>query len=300
MIRPPYLQKGDKIGIVATAKKISDAEISFAIQTFQSWNLTPVLGKHLFKAENQFSGSDAERLEDIQVMINDPEVKAVICARGGYGTTRIIDDIDFTRLAQAPKWIIGFSDITALLFALYKQKMESVHGIMAGLFYKENRSESIHSLYEVLFGKKVRLQVPSHVFNREGEVSGKVIGGNLSIICNLIGTSSDINFRDIILFIEDLDEYLYHVDRMMVQLKRTGKLKHIKGLIVGDMSDMRDNEIPFGSNAYEIIHHHVRSYDFPVAFGFPIGHEAKNIAVPCGRVATLNVDELGSTLEFKE
>lgn len=298
MIRPPHLQKGDKIGIVATAKKVSETELSMAIETFRAWGLQPVLGNHLLGTENQFSGSDAERLEDLQAMLNDPEIKAIICARGGYGTTRIVDDVNFTALGTNPKWLIGFSDITALLFDLYNQHVESVHGIMAGLFHKPNRAESIESLHKILFGDEIVIDAPFHPFNRPGEVNGRVIGGNLSIICNLIGTASDIDYNDVILFIEDLDEYLYHVDRMMVQLKRAGKLRQIKGLVVGDMSDMRDNEIPFGSNAYEIIAAHIQSFSFPVAFGFPIGHEAKNIAVPCGRVATLRVEKDSSILRF--
>lgn len=300
MKRPSILQKGDKIGIVATAKKISEAEIFPAVKIFQSWGLQPVLGRHLFHSEHQFAGTDTKRLEDIQSMINDPEIKAIICARGGYGTTRIVDAIDFTALQQNPKWIIGFSDITALLFDLYNQGLESVHGIMAGLFHKEDREESVKSLHKVLFGDGIVIKAPYHSYNRAGEISAEVVGGNLSILCNLVGTSSDIDYRNIILFIEDLDEYLYHIDRMMVQLKRTGKLSQIGGLIVGDMSDMRDNEIPFGRNAYEIIHEHVQFYDFPVGFGFPIGHEAKNLAVPVGRIATFNVGDSGSTLHFKK
>jgi len=298
MNRPPALQKGDKIGIVATAKKVSAAEISLAVKTFESWNLVPVLGKNLLRTDNQFAGSDKDRLDDFQAMIDNPEIKAIICARGGYGTTRIIDDLDFLPLEKNPRWVIGFSDITALLFDLYNQGIESVHGIMAGLFYKENRGESIESLRKVLFDEDIEIHTPFHPFNRPGEVSGRVIGGNLSIICNLIGTESDIDYENIILFIEDLNEYLYHIDRLMVHLKRAGKLEKINGLIVGDMSDMRDNEIPFGSNAYEIIKSHICSYAFPVGFSFPIGHEARNIAVPCGRMATLKVDNKDSTLTF--
>lgn len=234
MKRPAALKNGDVIGIVATAKRVSKEEIATAVAVFESWNLKIVFGKHLFHSCHQFSGTDSERLEDIQSMINDPSVKAIICARGGYGTTRIIDDIDLSPLQSNPKWIIGFSDLTALLFQLFNQRIESVHGIMAGLFHKENRIDSIESLRKVLYGELTDIKADFHAFNRLGEASGKIIGGNLSIICNLIGTSSDIAYSDIILFIEDLDEYLYHIDRMMVQLKRAGRLQSIKGLIVGD------------------------------------------------------------------
>ncbi len=298
MKRPLYLRKGDKVGIVATAKKVSEAEIAPAVAVFQSWGLKPVLGKHIFSVDNQFAGTDAERLEDMQAMIDDPTIKAIICARGGYGTTRIVDALDFTAFEHNPKWVVGFSDLTALLFDLYKRDTESVHGIMAGLFHKPHRSESIESLQKVLFGEDILIQAAPHPFNREGEVNGRIVGGNLSIICHLIGTPSDIDYSDIILFIEDLDEYLYHVDRMMVQLQRSGKLRQIKGLIVGDMSDMRDNEIPFGQNAYEIVRARMQPYEIPVGFGFPIGHEAKNMAVPVGRMAKLVVSGTGSMLQF--
>lgn len=300
MVRPNMLKHGDKIGIVATAKKVSFEEIKTAMEVFQSWGLQVVPGKHLFDSENQFAGSDQNRLEDLQSFIDDPEVKAIICARGGYGTTRIIDSINFSPLLANPKWIIGFSDITALLFQLYNHNLESIHGIMAGLFYKENRAESIESLRKVLFGEELFFKADHHCLNKTGEAQGKIIGGNLSIICNLIGTSSDIDYKGIILFLEDLDEYLYHVDRMMVHLKRAGKLGVINGLIVGDMSDMNDNPIPFGKNAYEIIHSHVQDYLFPVGFGFPVGHEAANLAIPCGRQASLSVGKDGSILKFIE
>lgn len=300
MERPDILKRGDKIGIVATAKKVSFEEIKLAVEVFQSWGLQVVPGKHLFDSENQFAGSDQSRLEDVQSFIDDPEIKAIICARGGYGTTRIIDSINFSPLLTNPKWIVGFSDITALLFRLYNHNVESIHGIMAGLFYKEDREESIESLRKVLFGKKFFLKAGHHYLNRTGEAQGKIIGGNLSIICNLIGTSSDIDYTGIILFIEDLDEYLYHIDRMMVHLERAGKLQNISGLIVGDMSDMNDNPIPFGKSAYEIIHLHVQKYKFPVCFGFPVGHEATNLAIPCGRQALLSVNMNDSMLKFIE
>lgn len=298
MKKPAALKKGDVIGIVATAKKVSKEEIAAAVTVFESWDLKVVFGQSLYDNYHQFSGTDRQRLEDIQSMINDPEIKAIVCARGGYGTTRIIDKIDLSPLEENPKWIIGFSDLTALLFQLFNHHIESVHGIMAGLFHKENRKDSIESLRKVLFDKIVDIKADFQSFNKTGKAKGRVIGGNLSIICNLIGTPSDISYDNVILFIEDLDEYLYHIDRMMVQLKRAGKLKRINGLIVGDMSDMNDNPVPFGQTAYEIIKSHLEEYHFPVGFGFPVGHEANNFAIPCGREASLIVDEKQSILSF--
>lgn len=298
--RPDYLKPNDKIGITATARSVTHEELNKAIQIFETWGLRVVLADHLFEVHNQFAGEDKLRSTDLQKMINDPSIKAIVCARGGYGTTRIIDAIDFSPLATHPKWIVGFSDITVLLYHLYNKGVASVHGIMAGLFSKEGREESIESLHNVLFGKQTPITASNSPFNREGEATGDVIGGNLSIINNIIGTASDIDTAGKILFIEDLDEYLYHIDRMMVQLKRAGKLQNLQGLIVGDMSDMNDNKIPFGKNAYEIIQEHVEPYAYPVCFGFPIGHEVRNLAVPFGTTGTLKVEKGGAILTFKE
>lgn len=298
--RPDYLQPNDSIGITATARSVRRDEILKAIEVFETWGLQVVLADHLFDVHDQFAGNDEARRFSLQKMINDPAIKAIVCARGGYGTTRIIDEIDFSPLKKNPKWIVGFSDITVLLYHLYNQGIASVHGIMAGLFDKEGRKESIESLHDVLFGKQITITAANHQFNKLGEASGPVIGGNLSIINNIIGTASDVDTAGKILFIEDLDEYLYHIDRMMVQLKRAGKLQKLKGLIVGDMSAMNDNQIPFGKNAYEIIQEHVESYAYPVCFGFPVGHEARNLAIPFGSTGTLVVKEEGATLVFKE
>lgn len=298
--RPDYLQPNDSIGITATARSVRREEILKAIEIFETWGLQVVLADHLFDVHDQFAGNDEARRFSLQKMINDPAIKAIVCARGGYGTTRIIDEIDFSPLKKNPKWIVGFSDITVLLYHLYNQGIASVHGIMAGLFDKEGRKESIESLHDALFGKHITITAANHQFNKLGEASGPVIGGNLSIINNVIGTASDVDTAGKILFIEDLDEYLYHIDRMMVQLKRAGKLQKLKGLIVGDMSAMNDNQIPFGKNAYKIIREHVESYAYPVCFGFPVGHEARNLAIPFGSTGTLVVKEEGATLVFKE
>lgn len=298
--RPDYLQPNDSIGITATARSVRREEILKAIEIFETWGLQVVLADHLFDVHDQFAGNDEARRFSLQKMINDPAIKAIVCARGGYGTTRIIDEIDFSPLKKNPKWIVGFSDITVLLYHLYNQGIASVHGIMAGLFDKEGRKESMESLHDALFGKQITITAANYQFNKLGEASGPVIGGNLSIINNIIGTASDVDTAGKILFIEDLDEYLYHIDRMMVQLKRAGKLQKLKGLIVGDMSAMNDNQIPFGKNAYEIIQEHVESYAYPVCFGFPVGHEARNLAIPFGCTGTLVVKEEGATLEFKE
>lgn len=298
--RPSYLYKNDVIGIAATARSVQPEELTTAIDVFESWGLKVVLSEHLYEVHGQFAGNDQMRKSALQSMINDPTIKAIACARGGYGTTRIIDDLDFTPLYNKPKWVIGFSDITVLLYQLYKVGFESVHGVMPGLFHKPGRGESIESLRKVLFGEHIEIAAPNHTLNKRGMASGPVVGGNLSIINNIIGTASDIDTTGKILFIEDLDEYLYHIDRMMVHLKRAGKLQKLKALVVGGMSDMNDNPTPFGKDAYEIICEHVSAYDYPVCFGMPIGHEAMNLAIPFGREGALTVDSSGSKLIFKE
>ena len=297
-IQPPKLNPGDTIGIISTARKILPEQIQTAPRIFEDWGLKVKTGKHLFREDNQFSGTDLERIEDFQTMLDDPEVKAIICARGGYGTTRIIDHVNFEGLISNPKWIAGFSDVTAILCHLNNMGIETIHSIMPILFDEENVESSILSLKDALFGDNISIQCESHELNIEGEVSGVVVGGNLTIITHLIGTRSGLNTKGKILFIEDIDEYLYHIDRMMVQLHRTGMLRNLSGLIVGQMTAMNDNEIPFGKNSYEIIHTHVKDLGIPVCYQFPVGHEVGNFAIPCSRNGKLKITSNYSELSF--
>lgn len=296
MIEP--LRRGDKIAIIATARKVSLSEIEHAVSTFENWGLQVVLGKTIGAEFNQFAGDDAFRLLDLQEMLDTPDIKAIICARGGYGTSRIIDQVNFNTFENSPKWVIGFSDVTTLHSHIHNLGIESIHAIMPLLFSKEGTEAAKESLRQLLFGGSLAYQVNPHSFNRKGVAQGKLAGGNLSILHNLAATRSDIDTRDKILFIEDLDEYLYHIDRMMVHLDRAGKLEGLAGLIVGHMSDMHDNAIPFGKNAYEIIAEHTGKYDFPVCFNFPVGHEPLNMALVCGRQARLEVSEDSVTLNY--
>ncbi|CAN5155382.1 LD-carboxypeptidase [soil metagenome] len=298
IIKPKKLEKNDTVAIVSTARKFNSEDLNKAINIFEDWGLNVKLGQNLYKWHHQFSGTDQERLMDIQEMINDPQVKAIFCARGGYGSTRIIDDIDFFKLFESPKWISGFSDVTALICQLHNLEIESIHGIMPLLFNQEGAEESIESLRKILFGEDIKLLVPNHPFNKPGHGSGLVIGGNLSILVNMIGTGSDVDTRGKILFLEDLDEYLYHIDRMMIHMKRAGKLHLLAGLIVGQFSDMKDNETPFGASAYEIIKEHTEKYNYPVCYNFPLGHDTRNLALPCTRKAFLEVTEHQVILEY--
>lgn len=299
MILPPYLQKGDTVALTSTARFATPEAIDFAVQTLQSWQLRVKVGKFVTAPDNQFAGSDADRLNELHRFAADPEVKAVLFTRGGYGTTRIIDDIDWNLLLDNPKWYCGFSDVTALLCQLENLGMQSMHSPMAAQFADRNpeRQASLHWFKQVLFGEAIHLEANAHAFNRKGTVDGQLVGGNLSLINNIIGTASEPVYNGKILFLEDLDEYLYHIDRMMVHLKRSGCLEQLGGLVVGQMSDMNDNAIPFGKNAYEIIAEHLAEYTYPVAFGFPIGHELINYTVKVGAIYKLTVHDKGSQLQ---
>ncbi len=299
MISPPPLEKGSKVAIVAPAKSIDEHAIDECIDIFESWGLEVVLGRHLFSNHHQFAGKDKQRLKDFQAVLDDPMVLAIFCVRGGYGTTRIIDDVNFTALRRSPKWVVGYSDVTALLSHLFNLGFESVHGIMPALFGQKGAEPAIKSLKDLLFGKTPNYVVSPHQLNKGGSGHGKLVGGNLSIVCHLIGTSSDIVTDDCVLFLEDVDEHLYSLDRMMVQLKRSGKLDQLSGLIVGQFTDIKDEgEVSFGSNAYEIIKAHVTDFNYPVCFGFQAGHVAHNIALPIGRKCAVTVDKFGGVVSF--
>ncbi len=287
MKTPLYLKKGDKIGIVACAGKISRDAIQPAIDILKDWGLEVVLGKNLFKTDHQFSAKDAERATDLQRMLDDTSVKAIISARGGYGTIRIIDKINFSKFKKYPKWIIGYSDITVLHSHIHTMGIETIHATMPINFTKNK--EATESLRKALFGEKLDYEIKSHPLNRKGETKAQLVGGNLSLLYALAGSVSDIDTKGKILFIEDLDEYLYHIDRMMMNLKRAGKLKNLKGLIVGGMTGMKDNTILFGKTVEEIILDAVKEYNYPVCFNFPAGHIDRNFALVLGRKVKLSV-----------
>ncbi|WP_439880361.1 S66 peptidase family protein [Pontibacter sp. MBLB2868] len=294
----PALKAGDTIAITATARQITFPEIELAIRIFESWGLKVVLGQSIGASYNYFSGDDALRLQDLQQFLDDEHIKAIICARGGYGTTRIIDQVDFTKFRKQPKWVVGFSDVTALHCHIHNYGIESVHGIMPLLFPKDGAENSIETLRRVLFGETLNYSAAPHALNRTGTAEGQLIGGNLSMLGTITGTRSDISTDGKILFLEDLCEYLYNLDRIMVHLDRSGKLANLAGLIVGDMSDMNDTPVPFGKTAYEIILEHSGKYNYPVCYGFPVGHEPLNLALVCGREARLEVSEEGTSLSY--
>ncbi len=299
MITPPYLKRGDKIAIVATARKVTPSEMDVAINTFRSWGLQVITGPHLFGEKDQYSGTDEERASDLQMMLDDNEVKAILCARGGYGTVRIIDQLNFSAFEQHPKWIVGYSDITVLHSHINTQlNIETLHAIMPINFPDEGTQVAIDSLRKALFGEVLEYSIASHPLNSEGTDTGVLTGGNLSILYSLMSSPSDIQTEDKILFIEDLDEYLYHIDRMMMNLKRSGKLSGIKGLIVGGLTKMNDNTIPFGKSAEQIISQYAKEAGIPVCFNFPAGHIPDNRALIMGHEVELNIDQNGVSLQF--
>lgn len=297
---PPYLQKGDTIGIVCPAGAMPVEKVSECIRVLnEDWGFTTRVGKTVGDQFNYFSGTDEERLADFQEMLDDDQVKAVLCARGGYGMGRIIDKIDFKKFKKQPKWIVGYSDITVLHSHLYSNYyISSLHAPMAGAFNDEGyKNEYVLSLKNALEGKKIKYSCPVHEFNKKGEAIGELVGGNLALLAHLVGTDSDIKTRGRILFIEDIGEYLYNIDRMMHQLKRSGKLSRLAGLIIGGFTDIKDTERPFGKTAYEIIREIIKEYDYPVCFGFPVSHTDENYALKIGVGYKLKITKSKVSLE---
>jgi len=297
---PPYLQKGDTIGLVCPAGFMPVEKISECIRVLnEDWGFTTKVGNTLGRQYHYFSGTDDERLEDFQHMLDDDNLKAILCARGGYGLSRIIDKIDFTNFKKNPKWIIGFSDITVLHSHIYRNhNISTLHAPMANAFNEEGyKNEFVQSLRYALEGKKIKYQAALHEFNRKGEAIGELVGGNLALLAHLVGTDSDLKTKGRILFIEDVGEYLYNIDRMLYQLKRSGKLDKLAGLIVGGFIDMKDTERPFGQTVHEIIRDAVADYDYPVCFDFPVSHGKENYALKVGAGYKLKVGKNKVTLE---
>ncbi|MBP9099389.1 MAG: LD-carboxypeptidase [Ferruginibacter sp.] len=292
MTIPPYLKKGDTIGITCPAGYMAAEKAATCIQTLQQWGYEVMVGKTLgSSSENYFSGTDGERAAELQAMLDDSSINAILFGRGGYGMGRIIDMLDFKKFKKNPKWLIGFSDITVLhTHLLNNYKIASMHAPMAGAF-NENPSENtfIISLKRALEGKKGNYKSAGHPFNKKGEATGILTGGNLALLSNVIGTASDFDTRNKLLFIEDTGEYLYNLDRMLYHLKRSGKFKKPAGIIFGGFTDMKDTERPFGKSAEEIIQEITAKVECPVCFNFPVSHSKENVALKVGVAYTLKV-----------
>lgn len=294
---PPYLTKGDTVGILATARKIDESSLKPAIKLLESWGLHVVTGKTIGLDNHQLAGADWQRATDFQQMIDNPAISAIWCAKGGYGTVRMIDRVDFTQFKKRPKWIIGFSDATVLHSHINNMDICTLHGIMA-LSTGNATAEAKETLRKALFGEKLAYTLGAHPFNKQGKASGELVGGNLSVLYSITGSVSEVDYKGKILFIEDLDEYLYHIDRMMMNLKRNGYFKDVKGIIIGGMTKMRDNDIPWGHDALEIIQDITKEYNIPVCYNFPAGHLTDNRALVFGKEIILEVTAQGTTVSF--
>ena len=302
LVKPPYLQKGDTIAIVAPAgilknrKHIIDKTKALA----ESWGLKVVYGKHMFNQNNHFAGTDAERCQDFQDALDNPNIKAIWSARGGYGSVRILDKLDFTKFKEHPKWVIGYSDVTAFHNHIHNLGIKTIHGMMGTSLQdkSEDIPETIETLRKALFGEELKYAIQSSKYNREGEVTGQLVGGNIAILASMLGSDSQISTDGKILFIEEIGEYKYSIDRMLQSLKRAGYFTKVKGVIVGDMTKVKKNTTPWGSSIEQLILD-VLPNDIPVLFNFPAGHEPDNRALIMGGNTKLSIKKDTSEVEFK-
>ena len=293
---PKRLESGDTVAVIATARAVDGQAVKDGIQIIKSWGLQVIEGKSLFGRHHLFAGTDQQRLQDLQFALDHPKIKAIFCARGGYGTTRILDQLNWSGFQKFPKWICGFSDVTGLLCQVNALGYASMHSSMPQLFNQKNAQQDYQSLKKALFDGEVTVTANPHALNQPGKAEGTLVGGNLSLLVHLINTRSDIDTHGKILVIEDVDEYLYQLDRMMVQLVRCGKLTSIRGLVVGHLSKMKEGDLKFGTDAAGIISSHLSGSKIPVGFGFPVGHESPNRAIPMGINSQLQVTPQGSII----
>ncbi len=303
LIRPAYLKAGDTVAIVAPSGilKNRDREVQQAVDLLKEWGLNAIVGEHVFSKADHFAGTDEERCEDLQKAMDDPTISAIWCARGGYGTVRILDKLDYTKLKENPKWIIGYSDITALHNQLHNQGFESLHALMCVSLTQDitEVQESVDTFKAALFGNPPNYDLEGSKYNREGEASGQLIGGNLTILHTMLGSDTSLDTSGKILFIEEIGEYKYHIDRMLQSMKRAGYFENLNGLVVGDMSKLRKNTTLWGTSVEQLILDALAEYDFPIAFNMPAGHEDDNRALVLGRTVELKVGKEKSSLYFK-
>lgn len=304
LIQPPYLKAGDTVAIVAPAGilKHRTDEIEKAKKLLESWGLNTIVGNHVFNQNNHFAGTDSERKEDLQNAMDDPKISAIWSARGGYGTVRILDKLNYSKFKKHPKWIIGYSDITALHNQVNLEGFESLHAMMCTSLQDDNESikETISTFKDALFGKPLAYTLSGSKNNRTGTASGQLVGGNLTILHTMLGSKTSLNTSGKILFIEEIGEYEYHIDRMLQSLKRAGYFDNCKGVIVGDISKVRRNTTAWGTSVEQLIVDALSEYNFPIAFNMPAGHEKDNRAMIFGRTIQLKVDKNQSTIVFEK
>lgn len=301
--QPPYLKTGDTIAIVAPSGILNNRndEIQRAIALLKSWGLHAIVGKHVFSKDNHFAGTDDERCEDFQNAIDNPKVKAIWCARGGYGTVRILDKLDYTKLKEQPKWLIGYSDITALHNQFHNLGLESIHALMCVSLTEDNKNleQTIETFKAAIFGNPISYTLSGSKYNKIGSVTGQLVGGNLTVLHTMLGSNTSIDTSGKILFFEEIGEYEYHIDRMLQSLKRAGYFNNCKGVIVGDITKVRKNTTPWGKPIEQLILDALSEYDFPIAFNMPAGHEDDNRAMIFGRKIELKVNKDKSIIDFE-
>ena len=300
--QPPYLKSGDKVAIIAPSGilKSKEGEVRQAEQLLRSWGLEVVVGEYVFEQNHHFAGTDAQRAQDLQEAMDDPTISAIWCARGGYGTVRILDQLDFTKIKQQPKWIIGYSDITALHNELHNHGLESIHALMCVSLTEdlEGIENSVATFKQALFGNLGTYTLEGSNYNKIGSATGPLVGGNLTMLHTMLGSESSIDTTGKILFIEEIGEYKYHIDRMLQSLKRAGYFENCAGVIVGDFSKLRKNTTQWGTSIEQLILDVLAEYDIPVAFNMPAGHEKDNRALVLGRNITLKVNKVNTTIKF--
>ena len=300
IIQPPYLKKGDTVAIVAPSGilKNREREVQQAKDLLKNWGLNVVVGDHVFSKANHFAGTDDERCEDLQKVMDDPKISAIWCARGGYGTVRILDKLDYTKFKEHPKWIIGYSDITALHNQLHNNGFQSLHALMCVSLTKDlsDIKETVDTFKSTLFGKPVSYILEGSNDNKIGKATGPLVGGNLTMLHTMLGSDESLDTSRKILFIEEIGEYKYHIDRMLQSMKRAGYFENLGGLIVGDMTKLRKNTTLWGSSIEQLILDALADYDFPIAFNMPAGHEKDNRALVLGKTVTLDVSKDSSSV----
>jgi muramoyltetrapeptide carboxypeptidase len=298
LVTPPFLQKNDKVAIICMAGKTTLQTIEAAIGILEQWGLQVIVGETVGAVDGVFGGSDELRKNDFQKYLDDPEICAIFSARGGYGSTRILDEIVWQKFKKNPNWILGFSDITAVISQINNIGIEAIHGPMPKLFGNPGAEKSLEYLKKILFGKPIEYKIKPDKNNKIGQAIAEIVGGNLCMLAHSIGSKSAVNTKNKILFIEDVSEYYYNIDRMLLQLKRAGKFENLKGLIVGHFTDCKDNDNPFDKSIEEIVLDQTKEYDFPIAFGFPVGHENENWPIICGREVSFVLNEKEVSLKF--
>lgn len=298
---PDFLKNGDRVALIATARHAKLEDIQRGVVFLESWGLEVVQADNLSQQHFIFAGTESARRKALQKAVDDPTIKAIFCLRGGNGTHRLIDYIHLKNLKKHPKWIIGYSDVTVLLNHVAQYRIPSIHGPMPFSIYKEEEKEGASALRQLLFeGKFPEYNFPSHALNHLGVAEGKLIGGNLAVLNSLISTASDITWKNKILFLEEVDTYIYQLDRMLYHFSRTGRMKGLAGIVVGYLTSIKDNPEPFGLSAEEVFARVAKPYKIPLAFSFPAGHEVPNMPLLIGAQARLEVTEQQSLLTFEK